>query len=74
MAVPPLEVKADKRDGVVFKRTSQKHWEKTNLKERKMFLKQKEKESKEATLPLPLSPKTVSVFKKIKTPCLTPPL
>lgn len=31
-----------------------------------MFIKQKEKESKEATLPLPLSPKTVSALKKIK--------
>lgn len=31
-----------------------------------MFIKQKEKESKEATLPLPLSPKTVSAFKKNK--------
>lgn len=31
-----------------------------------MFIKQKEKESKEATLPLPLSPKTVSALKKNK--------
>lgn len=45
-------------------KASLKHAAKTNLKEGKMFIKQKEKESKEATLPLPLSPKTVSAKKK----------
>lgn len=33
-----------------------------------MFIKQKEKESKETTLPLPLSPKTVSALKNKNVP------
>lgn len=33
-----------------------------------MFIKQKEKESKEATLPLPLSPKTICALKKKDVP------
>lgn len=63
---PELKKRIKKEDSVVFRTTSQKHTVKTDPRKRKMFIKQKEKESKEATLPLPLSPKTVSASKNKK--------